>query len=453
MAGGKLPKPPPLRSNLFFARVIAGFFLPAGFTLLRAASGRDTIITRQSVVFLVGLLPASQGAFAAEPQPWGVHLQWHTPSPVTADSGDVSPLLIRRALEASAEQIQALEAQWGPYAPELTPALESAAREAEEYGETATALELYRWALHSTRINKGLSSVDQLPILERIIELMRDSGDREELANQIDYFYRLLGRGAKPWTDQRLAASVRWLSVHSELLASYSWGGRESDVLFVIDHGADLVSEVCEDPAWAGRWCKELTLSVLKLYYLLDYRIDPLVVDEFGVAQDRYNSPYQQSMDESPGEYRLRSRERSLGTKARGMLDRALELMPDDDELRVAKGDWLLNHGRRSRALSIYRELQVTGRVDFSTPQPTPTSPPLSRDTRLSDSVTTVDVTAVVTARGGLRDVQITQVSQDGKPAEGFARRQLRETRFRPALDAAGEPVDAAIAWRIDVLR
>ena len=86
-------------------------------------------------------------------------------------------------------------------------------------------------------------------------------------------------------------------------------------------------------------------------------------------------------------------------------------------------------------------------------PQPTPTSPPLSRDTRLSDSVTTVDVTAVVTARGGLRDVQITQVSQDGKPAEGFARRQLRETRFRPALDAAGEPVDAAIAWRIDVLR
>ena len=123
---------------------------------------------------------------------------------------------------------------------------------------------------------------------------MRDSGDREELANQIDYFYRLLGR-AKPWTDQRLAASVRWLSVHSELLASYSWGGRESDVLFVIDHGADLVSEVCEGPAWAGRWCKEPTLSVLKLYYLLDYRIDPLAVDEFGVAQDRYNSPYQQS--------------------------------------------------------------------------------------------------------------------------------------------------------------
>ena len=114
----------------------------------------------------------------------------------------------------------------GTLCPRADPALESAAREAEEYGETATALELYRWALHSTRINKGLSSVDQLPILERIIELMRDSGDREELANQIDYFYRLLGRGAKPWTDQRLAASVRWLSVHSELLASYSWGGR-----------------------------------------------------------------------------------------------------------------------------------------------------------------------------------------------------------------------------------
>ena len=39
---------------------------------------------------------------------------------------------------------------------------------------------------------------------------MRDSGDREELANQIDYFYRLLGRGAKP-DGSGLAASVCWL--------------------------------------------------------------------------------------------------------------------------------------------------------------------------------------------------------------------------------------------------
>ena len=92
---GQLPKPSPLRSISFLPALLRAFFCPLGLHC-QGRLGRDTI-TRQSVVFLVGLLPASQCAFAAEPQPCGVHLQWHT-TPCNGRLRDVSPLLIRRAL-------------------------------------------------------------------------------------------------------------------------------------------------------------------------------------------------------------------------------------------------------------------------------------------------------------------------------------------------------------------
>ena len=82
----------------------------------------------------------------------------------------------------------------------MTPTLVNAAREAEEYGSAEAALNLYRWALHSTRINSGLSTAEQLPLLERILELLRDQGDPDKVGRQIDYFYRLLGGGAEPWS-------------------------------------------------------------------------------------------------------------------------------------------------------------------------------------------------------------------------------------------------------------
>jgi len=143
--------------------------------------------------------------YSGEPQPWGIHILWPDTEILNPVPSELpSPLTIQRRLETTSENIQGLEADVGPYSPELTPTLVSAAREAEEYGSPETALELYRWALHSTRINSGLSTEKQLPLVERILELLREQGDPVEVGRQIDYFYRLLGRGAEPWTEQRL---------------------------------------------------------------------------------------------------------------------------------------------------------------------------------------------------------------------------------------------------------
>jgi hypothetical protein len=416
------------------------------------------LIIRQAVliVALAGMWHAS--SLAGEPQPWGVHILWPAEAAFEASAQErPAPLTVQRRLDTTAKQIQKLETVLGPYSPELTDPLANAAREAKEYGANEVSLELYRWALHSTRINSGLSSADQLPLLEEILELLREQGDPVEVGRQINYFYRLLGRGAEPWSPQRLNASIRWLSEQSELLASSPWQGKESDVLFVVSHGKDMARAICDSAQWQRPWCKLLSLEVLKLYYLIDWNVDPLVVDSFGASQDRYVNPYQQGLqqnrEQSPGEYRLRTIESTIGSTARGLIERALEVFPQDETLLHAKADWLMHGGRQAQALQIYQMLQQQGSFDFTKPGPLPEVPTLTRDHRISREWAPLKIIGEVTPRGNLRNVVVSAPDPAGDSLLGFARRQLRSIRFRPALTSEGEPIEAPVDWSVKVLR
>ncbi|MGD2007518.1 MAG: hypothetical protein PVJ95_04540 [Cellvibrionales bacterium] len=394
----------------------------------------------------------SGSCLALEHQPWGVYLS----EPAAIGLADpaktaVDPVAVRRQLDATRGRIAELEALWGPYSPELTPALVTAAAEAVEYGVLDAALELYRWALHSTRINEGLASQEQLPLLRAMLEVLRQQGDAVQLAQRSDYFYRLLGRGGQPWDEQRLGASVAWLGVRAELLSDGVWRGREADAVFVIEHGTDLADAVCEDVTWSEAWCAPVTLQVIKLLYLLDYRVDPLVVDQFGVAQERFGAPYEDTLDQSPAERQLRSLERTSRSRGRGLLDRALAVSPDNLDLKVAKADWLWLNDRRQQALALYTTLQQEAGVDFSTPQPLPSIPRIGRDPRLAKEWADLRISGRVSSRGRFEDVEVTGAEAD--EYSGFVRRQLRAIRCRPSLDVNGEPREVAIDWPIRALR
>ena len=404
------------------------------------------------VLLIAAGMVLSASCFALEHQPWGIYLSQPT-AVVLADqtSTAADPLAVRRQLDATRERIAELEALWGPYSPELTPVLVTAAAEAVEYGVLDAALELYRWALHSTRINEGLASQKQLPLLRAMLELQRQRGDAAQLGQRSDYFYRLLGRGGQPWDEQRLGASVAWLGVRAELLSDGPWRGREADAVFVIEHGTDLADAVCEDPDWSEAWCAPVALQVIKLLYLLDYRVDPLVVDQFGVAQERFAAPYEEGLDQSPAERQLRSLERTSRSRGRGLLDRALAVAPDNIDLRVAKADWLWLNDRRQQALALYAALQREAGVDFSAPQPLPSIPQIGRDPRLAKEWADLRISGRVSSRGRFEDIEVTGAEADDY--SGFVRRQLRAIRCRPSLDVSGEPREVAIDWTIRALR
>lgn len=443
---------------LILPDLVSGFFLPiVQYTgvmwVWLTVRFESAFLTPAKWVFLMGVgVVLSSSCLALEHQPWGVYLS----EPAAIGLADpaktaVDPVAVRRQLDATRGRIAELEALWGPYSPELTPALVTAAAEAVEYGVLDAALELYRWALHSTRINEGLASQEQLPLLRAMLEVLRQQGDAVQLAQRSDYFYRLLGRGGQPWDEQRLGASVAWLGVRAELLSDGVWRGREADAVFVIEHGTDLADAVCEDVTWSEAWCAPVTLQVIKLLYLLDYRVDPLVVDQFGVAQERFGAPYEDTLDQSPAERQLRSLERTSRSRGRGLLDRALAVSPDNLDLKVAKADWLWLNDRRQQALALYTTLQQEAGVDFSTPQPLPSIPRIGRDPRLAKEWADLRISGRVSSRGRFEDVEVTGAEAD--EYSGFVRRQLRAIRCRPSLDVNGEPREVAIDWPIRALR
>ena len=85
------------------------------------------------VLLIVAGAVLSASCFALEHQPWGIYLSQST-TVVLADqtSTAADPLAVRRQLDATRERIAELEALWGPYSPELTPVLVTAAAEAVE---------------------------------------------------------------------------------------------------------------------------------------------------------------------------------------------------------------------------------------------------------------------------------------------------------------------------------
>ena len=109
--------------------------------------------------------------------------------------------------------------------------------------------------------------------------------------------------------------------------------------------------------------------------------------------------------------------------------------------------------GRHAQALQIYQELQREGNVDFSKPGVLPEMPTLNRDHRFSREWGILSLTAEVAPRGNLKNITLSSATMEEDTLSGYARRQLRAMRFRPALSESGEAIGAPVAWRIKVLR
>ncbi len=399
---------------------------------------------------------------ADTPQPWGIR--------VFAQEADRPPLpqilspeaLIQ--LDLAAEKIANIERAQGPYSPDLTGPLLETAHIAAEYGEIDRAMELYRWGLYTLRVNQGLNASEQLPVIEQMLGILRASGDLEAYQNRSDYLYRLMGRGAKPWTDDRLVAAERWLRARTELLVADRLEGRESELLFLLEHAEELRKEVCEDEIWASRFCAQLTLRLLALLYVLDYHVDPLVVDPYGsVQRSSYGNSlgYNNDFNQTPLEQRLRSLEQGVRSRGRRILNDALEITPENSALTRALADWSWFHDRTGEALSLYNDLinqggylgQEGGRSDPRQPMPIPATLFEPRDTALiSREVEYYDITAVVNKRGLLKDIDIEPVDPDRTSLRSRGVRHLKSLRFSPALDQEGEPEDRAISMRVAII-
>ncbi len=99
-----------------------------------------------------------------------------------------------RTISRYAEQIQKLESESGVYNSELVEQLLGLGLAYGSGGNHVEALKVYQRALQISRVNNGLHTLDQIPILERIIETNSAMKHFDELNQNYNYMLWVYGR-------------------------------------------------------------------------------------------------------------------------------------------------------------------------------------------------------------------------------------------------------------------
>ena len=346
------------------------------------------------------------------------------------------------AVAAQRERLLELEQEQGPYAAALAEPLMDMGRFLQEAGDAEQAGQLYQRALHVLRINEGLYSDNQMPLLRNLFAVHRSLGDWQALDARYEYFFRLAATSGQMDVESAVAY-FRWQrealrrqldsSDHRRLLRLYE---ANEQLLAAADPGQDA----------AGYW--QLLDSQLRNLYLVQALATPRRVSTtrgFTSAAPFRGEPMQE-MD---------VHEQRLVNVQRTAVARGSELLVDfidspalgDAGLRaqalLALADWHQWNGLRGRAGEDYRQvvsfLQTTrqeGRLQewFGSPVELPDNGAFSRDPGAGG--VRVSARFAVTAEGRPQDIETVAAEESEK---GFAMRLYRSllaTRFRPRFEA-----------------
>ena len=397
------------------------------------------------------LLALADGTGAqAAPEPHGKHFLALEEAVVAGPRGSGESAPAADAIERLQERLEEQRLADGPYAPAAAETLADLARLLETRGQLAQALARREEALHLIRVNEGLYSAAQGPVLRAMLDSLRAAGDFTALDQRYAYYYRLYGAGRPPFNDLRWAATMEYLDWQREALRRELDADPRERLLELHATQAELLLTVAEDPAFDWRWLLDLTRSQLATLYIVEDAVQPEVQMLRRSRVTRVRGDELRDFD--PLQERLDNLQRTARAQGRMLVEAALQRVPEAEVaaragLRLDLADWLLWHGSTRSAQELYgtvwEELEAAGRDDlldewFARPRPLPRGEFFAPLDRLRDSALHVRID--VSAYGRV------QVSSEGVPDErarefSRLRRLLRASRFRPAL-RAGEAID-----------
>ena len=392
-------------------------------------------------IFVCLLFLCTSGVCAETPVPFGFFIV-ETPnlfSGLVSKEASLKSSGSAQILFDPRRKLQSIERKLGPYHPDLVSPLLDLAQVAAGQGEIALADELYNQALHNARINSGLYSDVQAPILKDLLQLYLKSGNRNAFEARLGYQFRLLGSGYPPFEEKELVAAAQFFDATLDRLIDVQWEGRGRETLELHDRLFSLRNSVCENESMLS-WCQDFTFRLLRFYYALDHKLDLVVSDPR--FERAFGAPGWQYVDLEP---RLEELQRRLYQRGRDILEKMVHMFPEEQDNSLALADWHWFYNKRSRALDLYKELAQLEPESFKTPKPLPQVPVV---TRLFDfQPTTVNFTATlsVNSRGRTQEVEILFIDEvASERGRSLARRLLRETLFRPSLDDTGLPIDSS---------
>lgn len=401
----------------------------------------------------LGLLAAalllSPPVLAVGPTPYGedffrVGASW--PDAWTGTSPQ-PPVQGEAAAEDYLRQLAELERSGGPYADTLAEPLISLGQLHWRSGDIAAARRHLKRALHLVRVNDGLYSERQVPILQALFESYRLSGNFQLLDDRYDYYFRLFGNGEPPFTGVRLGAAVAYLRWQREALRLKLDGNDNKRLLELYQLNQKLLDEVEDDEGVDFASYRALVMSQLRNLYLVEERIAPsqntVVVASppaFGLASSWEAEDFDQK--------RLEGIQRTALSRGRellaGLIDRAPPGAPVEQARNcLALADWNQWHDRRTEALTAYGQaaelLRQGGREDLlqawlGEPVELPDNGAFwqPRPDAGGDHPVVLQARFDVSAGGRARNVEASAAEPEHEKYLSGLARKLAGTRFRP---------------------
>ena len=371
------------------------------------------------------------------PQPVGMYI---TPVQDYVESDIVT--VDSRALlahEGRIRDVMAAQVNLGAYHSSLAERWLELAHEAVRLGQSESAANLFQQGLHNLRLNAGLTTDSQIDALNDWIVVLRRLGDSEGLSRQLSYRYRITGLGAGPWSKESLNFALEYYDHELGVLAVAEWYNNEREVLKFAEHLEDVVHRTCRGDASDPDTCSALVKRRLQLLYLICFAVEPYLEERQGLPLYQPRVMPERSVTDD----QLETIERGAFLTGVRMLKEAIELDEKNDELEVALADWRWFHGRTGDAVNTYERLARKVPAQFAEPLELPhglideSQGPITTAARATFSFD-------VTTRGRVRDIN--EVSSTEGPRDAIRiKKNLRELRFRPALDATGERIKATI--------
>ncbi len=341
----------------------------------------------------------------------------------------------------------------GPYVDSLAEPLVALADIYRGDGDFGQALKLYRRALHVVRVNDGLYSERQVPILRELFRTYRATGDLQTLDRRYDYFFRLYGRGEPPYTAVRVRATLEYLRWQREAVRLQLEKKPDKRLLALYELNESLLQAMAQAPGVDPVWYRQLGLSQMRNLYLIQDRLRP-TPDRVGVAP---TTPLLASdwTEEDVNVHRLEAIQRgALGrgeTLLQDLLAREAGGTPEQrSRLQLELGDWYQWNGSDDRAAGQYgalaRQLRAAGREEellqwLAQPVELPDNGAFWQPATGGEDRRPVVVSASfdVSPRGRVSNIETHAASEhDAERASGL-RRKLARTRFRPRF-VTGEP-------------
>jgi hypothetical protein len=314
---------------------------------------------------------------------------------------------------------------------------------------------LLRRAVHVTRINDGLYSDRQLPLLQGLFDNYLRQGDLDGADEVQAWLFNLHRRNYQPGEVAYIEASVaysNWQRKRWLLEPDVESSDRLYDIWRLLDRQMPREEAAPLPPALLA----SLIYAQLQLLYLVD-------ASDFGLDQQtemmlgHQYSRSQQQPDLS--QTHMQYLQKLANTKGKRRLELLIAQLAESGEpvawaeAEKRLGDWHLWHGERRTAAEHYRQawalLTAAGEEQqrsqwFDQPTELPAEEALYGGARAGWELPESKPVAVeftVSARGKAREIDVRIEDKAREGASYRVSRLLRNTRFRPRLEA-GEMVE-----------